>query len=179
MGKMEQMEQMPLLEVTVRMAVQEVQEEGEVMEEMGERRGMCAFMVPTLIQSSTKLEERVDFLAKADEEDLEVKEAKLVREELEVQKVKEELLVLGQVKKDTSTANTTMMSHVIVGLGWLVVEKTPPGTTWRSSLPRIMVIFLAAMDTRAPMGLQERMDSRVCLDCRESRVPMVKMDKMA
>ena len=41
-----------------------------------------------------------------------------------------------------------------------------------------MDIFLAAMVTRARMVLQERMDSRVCLDCRESRVPMVKMDKM-
>ena len=51
--------------------------------------------------------------------------------------------------------------------------------TMRSSLLHIMVMFLAAMDTRAQMGLQERMDSRVCLDCREPRVQMVKMDKMA
>ena len=51
--------------------------------------------------------------------------------------------------------------------------------TMGSSLLHIMVMFLAAMDTRAQMGLQERMDSRVCLDCREPRVQMVKMDKMA
>merc|ERR1719245_1940940 len=99
---------MPLLVVMVRMAVQEVQEEGVVMEETVERQGKCTFLAPILIQLSTELEERVDFWAKADEGDLVVKEAKLVREELEGLRVKEGLQVWGQVKKDTSTANTTM-----------------------------------------------------------------------
>ena len=114
---MVQMEQMLLLVVMMTMAVQEVQEEGVVMEETVERQGMCTFLAPILFQLSTKLEERVDFWAKADEGDLVVKEAKLVREELEGLRVREELQVWGLVKKEIFTANTTMMSHVNVGLG--------------------------------------------------------------
>ena len=179
MGKMEQMEQMPLLVVMVRMAVQEVQEEGGEMEETEERQEMFTLLVQILFQLSTKLEERVDFWAKADEGDRVVKEVNQVREELEGLRVKEELLVSGQVKKDTSTANATMMSHVIVDIWEFIVMKIPPANTMGSSLLHIMVMFLAVRAKRVQMGLQEIRVCRVSLDRRDPRVLLVKMDKMA